>query len=641
MLMGVGIRCYQLTEPGITDFHAWRQADTAAFTHGYLDETLNPFHPTVDRYPCELQGEPFGLVEAELPVVGWLAALPLAALGVDFPPAWYLRAISLLFFALTCLYLYLMVLRLGGEESEALLAVAALCLLPLSIYFTRTIQPDGPSLFFGIAFLYHLLVWLEDDRLADAVLSGVFATLVLLLKLSNGFLVFPALYLFISRKGLVGALRTPQYWLWGVAILVPVAAWSLYAHDFPWTFGIWGNRSGSKFTDWQIFSDPATWRKLSERLVFDILTWSGLMLAVVGATRARGREVVRFAAVWAIAFILFVCATLRGNETHIYYQLPIVVPASILIGVGARILWRAGHAGRAATAVALVVYAVTSYHILLGPTRGWENGYFNDDVPADIQEASRLVRKNLAPGEKFVSTSRHPALFFNARHRGWFYDGEAVPGFIACTDEEAPYVLWTKDDRRRATKMMRRDKTLQSQLVEVERGKHYSLWKVEQDSDVIYLRAVGGKGGSAFVWECPEGQAIAGLNIHRARDGEVVGALQASCAPVGDQQRQQQPRQQGTVGPWKGKHRSADGPDELRCPEGELAVGLEGHAEGLIEHLEPTCSPTANRPSKSTGETSFRLRCPPGSVLTGIHGQAGLYVDGVGGICAPPEAPSE
>ncbi|MGM0559210.1 MAG: glycosyltransferase family 39 protein, partial [Myxococcota bacterium] len=561
ILVGVGVRCYQISDPDITDFHAWRQADTAAFTSGYLVETLNPFYPSVSRYPCDLKGEPFGHVESELPVVAWLAALPLAALDVDVPPPGYLRAISVFFFALACLYLFLLVLRLGGDESEGWLAVAVFCALPLSIFFTRTIQPDGPSLFFGIAFLYHLLVWLEDDQLAHGVLSGVLACLVLLLKLSNGYLGFVALYLFISRKGLVGALKTPKYWVWGFAVLAPVAAWSLHAHEFPWSFGIWGERSGSKFTDWQIFTDPAIWRKLTSRVMFDILTWSGVVLAVVGLTRTQRRELVRFAAVWAGTFVLFVFATLKGNNVHVYYQLPIVVPVSILIGVGLRIVWRGGIAGKATVAALLVIYGVTTYHILLGPKRGWENGYFQDDVSAGIQEASHLVQEHLEPGQKFVSTSRHPALFFNAHRRGYFYEGDNISGFVACTSSEAPYVLFDRGDRKRVESMMRRDERLRGQLIEVEQGLHFSLWSVENaSSPVTYLQPAGGSGGRPFMWDCPTGKALRGMQVHTAEDDGVVGALRPVCARV-DQDGATESAGRAE-GPWRGSHRNEGGPAE-------------------------------------------------------------------------------
>ncbi len=476
ILLGVGLRSTNFTEPEILDFHAWRQADTAAFTNGYLTETLNPFDPSIDRYPCTHKDEPFGRVEAEFPVVAWLAAVPLAALQIEHPPAPYLRAVSLLFFALTCLYLFLLVLRLGGEEPEALMGVLAFSVLPLSIFFTRTIQPDGPALFFSVGFLYHLLVWLEDGHLRDGVASAVLCSLVLLIKISNGFLFFPAVYLFISRKGLLGSLKTPKYWVWGVLILVTVALWYWHARQFAWSFGIWGDRGASKFTSMGIFTNPGTWRWLTERVIFDILTWAGVILAVVGLSQFRKRELIRFAAVWAAAVVFFVVMTLPGNKRHIYYQLPIVLPAALLIGPAIYAMWRAKWAGRLALAGLLVVHVLISYHILHAPKKkDWQNGYFQDDVSAKIQEASDLVDRNLDDGERLVSSTRHPAFFYNARHRGWFISYRRPEQMLACADERSPYILLPKSARKGFERANKEQAEKGKRCFEVETTKHWAL----------------------------------------------------------------------------------------------------------------------------------------------------------------------
>lgn len=638
IVLGVGVRSYQITEPDITDFHAWRQTDTAAFTHGYLVQTLNPFYPSVDRYPCDLRDEPFGRVEAELPVVGWLAALPLAAMGVDFPPPWYLRAVSILFFVLTCIYLFLMVLRLGGDDPEALLAVLAFAALPFSIFFTRTVQPDGPSLFFGVAFLYHLLLWLEDDRTSDGVLSGVFCALVLLLKISNGYLVFPALYLFISRKGLLGALKTPKYWAWGIAVLVPIGAWSLHAYDFPWTFGVWGHRSGTKFTNMEALTRPEIWRQLSSRLTFDILTWAGVAFVIAGLTRFHTRELARFAGVWLAGFLFFVALTLNGNHTHIYYQLPLVLPAAILIGVGVPIVWRQKLAGKLAVGVAVIVYTATTYHILFGERGEWQNGYFHDDVPGSIQRASELIEKNLAPGQKFVSTSRHPALFFNSRHRGYFYEGGSIRGFVGCTGPDAPYLLLDGHDRRRAQRAMRRDRRLEGRLREVGRAGHYSLWEVrEATSSVTYLQPQGGSGGNSFSWECPEGQALRGFDAALARDDKFVGSLKPICGGLDG-------AEEGKEGRWLASHKPKAEEDatRLECPTGTVAVGFDGHVQKLLGTLRLTCAKPESTDKKKTAPVgpqkgkAFSLECPEGTVMVGVHGRSGLFVDALGATCDEP-----
>ncbi|MBA2661090.1 MAG: glycosyltransferase family 39 protein [Bradymonadaceae bacterium] len=480
VLLGMGLRSYQLTDPDIKDFHAWRQADTAAFAQGYLVENLNPFLPSIARYPCDLRAEPFGRVEAELPVVSWFAALPLAAIGMQSVPPWYLRLISIGFFGATCLYLFLMVLKLGGRESEALLSVVAFSLLPLSVFFTRTIQPDGPALFFSTAFLYHLLTWLKDDRLQHGVLSALFGAVVFLLKISNAFLFFPAIYLFVTRKGLWQSIKTPRHWAWGFAIIVPVIAWYMYARGFAWSFGVWGDRGSSKFTNWELFTSATIWRTLASRAAIDIFTVPGLALMVVGLTQFRERELVRFATMWTGAVLLFIVAVLGGNNTHVYYQLPIVLPASLLIGVAVVRVWNQQIAGKLVLALAFVIYAVTANHVLFAPKDNkMQNGYFQVDVPASILEGSALVSRHLVGQEKFVAHTNNPTLYSNSGHRGWFQRGQNVNKIVACAGPDAPYLLLNNAVTKRLESSIARDAKLRARLKEVERGKHMSLWKVE------------------------------------------------------------------------------------------------------------------------------------------------------------------
>lgn len=632
ILLGVGVRLYQINAPDITDFHAWRQADTAAFTRGFLVDTLNPFYPSVDRYPCHYRGEPFGRAEAEFPVVAWVAALPLAAMGVDFPPAPYLRAISIFFFALTCIYLFLLVLRLDDDPPAALLAVLALALLPLAIFFTRTIQPDGPSLFFATGFLYHLLRWVEEDAPKHGALSCLFGALAMLIKISNGYLLFPAVFLFISRRTLWGALKTPKYWAWGTLLLLPAAAWYFHAHQFAWSFGIWGGSGPSKFATAALLTSPGTWRTLSSRMVFDILTWSGVVLLVVGLTQFRQRPSVRLGAAWAGGFALFVCAALQGNITHVYYQLPIVLPASILIGVGIRVLWEQQVAGKLVLLGLAGIYLATASHILIGPSGRWQQGYFGADVSPALKEATRLVRENLAPGEKFVSTERHPAIFFNSRHRGWFYEGDDTLGFIGCAGPDASTILWDNADRETAQATLERHPALKKRVQEVERGEHFSLWRVNDwHAPERHLAAVGGsRGGRSFEWDCPAHAGLQGFMATPGAKPDTINALQPVCAPLSDAAKVE------SEAPIFGEASKDATPHPLRCAPNTWVVGLKTESRGVIEDLELVCA-KLDAPSAAETTPETANRCPAGQIAQGIYGRQGRSIDAIGLRCAGVE----
>lgn len=632
ILLGIGLRCYNLTAPDISDFHAWRQADTAAFTQGFLVESKNPFYPSVNHFPCEHRGEPFGLVESELPLIPWLASLPLAAMGMDFPPAPYLRSISIFFFALTCIYLFLLVRRLDDDPPTALLAVLAFTILPLSIFFTRTIQPDGPSLFFATGFLYHLMRWVDEDDPRQGALSCLFGALVMLIKISNGYLLFPAIYLFVSRKTLLGALKTPQYWAWGILLLVPAVAWYLHAHQFPWTFGIWEQTGHSKFATRALFTSPEIWRKFSSRLTFDILTWAGVVLMLVGATRFNERRSVRLSAAWAGGFLFLFCAALQGNATHVYYQLPFVLPASILIAVGIRVLWSQRIGGKLLLAGLAAIHLITTYHILLSPRGEWQQGYFDNDVHASIHEGSRLVRKHLKPGEKFISTTSHPALYYNARHRGWFYEGNDTLGFLGCASPEAPTILWDNKDVQAARVAFRNNPELANRMEEIERGKHFSLWRVTKwDDTQSHLAAVGGShGGRPFEWDCPANTALQGFVASRGDDPRLFTALQPICAPLDGTN---QANSQATP-PSLGNPAPNSTSEPMQCEPGTWLIGIKTKSRSIVRDLELICG--TPEPSTAPQPKSANI-CPTGQIARGVYGRKGDLIDAIGLHCARPE----
>ncbi len=465
LLFGTALRLWNISDPYILDFHAWRQSDTAAFTHNYLVDTLNPLDPAIDRYKCEHRALKFGRVEAELPVASWLAALPLRALGITCPTAPYLRGVSILFFLGTAIYLFLLVRRLSSSPAVAVLSVLSFSVLPLSIFFTRTIQPESPSLFFSVAFLYHLLLWLERNKQLHGALSAAFAALCFLQKIYSAFLFFPAIYLIIAHKGVWGSLKGVRFWIWGVAILLPVAAWYYHSHGAPWSFGIWGG--SGKYASMELITAPKFWKVFSERVLFEILGWSGLILLVAGMTFFRGSRALHLAAVWLASLFLIMTLTIPANSTHVYYQLPFVLPAAVCIGYGLLGAWRGGWIGKLALGGLLAIHLATCWHQL-------PHYYRNDQR---ILDAIELIKRHVPAGETIVSTDRNPAMFTNSCHRAYFPANIRVQTLESCMGKEISYLLV----EARALGAIHRNAPewikLTRSFKELQRTRFFSIWR--------------------------------------------------------------------------------------------------------------------------------------------------------------------
>jgi hypothetical protein len=425
-------RFYRLTAPQMLDFHSWRQGDSAAFVRGYLQNNLQLLDPRVDRQPCAHVNASFGQVEGELPIPSYLTAIPLWLLGIKYPEPWTIRLASILFFIGTCIYLYAFVLRLSGERPFAVASLAVLSLSPLSIFFSRSPQPDGPALMFSAAFLYYLSCYLAENRFRDVVLATTFLSVLLLSKISNLFILLPALGLIISSLGVIGLFKRWSLWIALILALVPAIGWYYYAQRFSWSFGIWGaDRGPTKWTDIAIFTNFEIWRLLNERVVFEIVGWPAIILAAIGFGAYAKNAALTLSLVWVVAVTIFIAATLPAQRTHVYYQLPLILPISVAAGYGIVNLYRRGWRGHVVLAALLVFQLLLCRHALWGDHINGFHPYFAEDTI--VGEGATLARTYIKD-KRFVSTDRNPSLFYNSDRQGFFADGSSLFGVLNCLE---------------------------------------------------------------------------------------------------------------------------------------------------------------------------------------------------------------
>jgi hypothetical protein len=435
------------------DFHAWRQADSAAFARGYLIDSFNPFEPSIDRQPCTLKHAAFGRVEAELPVVSYLAALPLRMLGMRDASAPYLRAVAVLVFACGCFALFACIRELGGDAIDGYLSVAAFGAAPLAIFFTRSPQPDGQSLSLAIATVWLLARYLNGGRMRDAFALGVVATALLLMKISNAYLGLVLVYMVLTQRGQRSILRDAPLWLAVFATCAAAGAWYWHAHSFGWSFGVWSEAPhDKKFTDLAFLSDLSHWQKLLARLSWDIFTVAGCLLAAIGfAVRTQAR-MMQVASVWLLSAAIFIVVTMNGQMRHVYYQLCLVPPVAIAAASGARFLFNRGLQGRVLLAGLLAVHAAITAFVLWGNSSSASiegSSYFTQNLT--LRPAIEAIQHFVPVDAPIVSTERDPRLYWNSRHRGYFSDSTNLSDILLCMDDTSDYLLLAARWRSRLT----------------------------------------------------------------------------------------------------------------------------------------------------------------------------------------------
>jgi hypothetical protein len=153
-----------------------------------------------------------------------------------------------------------------------------------------------------------------------------------------------------------------------------------------------------------------------------------------------------------------------------------------------------------------------------------------------------------------------------------------------------------------------------------------ALDNVEHPEDRVY----GGGGGSEFSLECASGTVMVGAEVHVR--GPFVSGVAPLCLPP-DAEAGAEPTPTGMAG-------EARTPDSIRCPPGEVVVGVTGGAGAVIDRLTLLCGPAEDPSSQAvigpsaggSGGRYFRARCPRGALL-GLRGRAAANLDAVGPLC--------
>ena len=159
LLIGTLLRLINLHAP-VLGVHSWRQADTAAIARNAFEAGLPFWLPQVDW-----GGASSGFAETDPPLYSQAVAWLYGWFGVQ---EWLARGLSLVF-SLLALWL---VLRLGRQ----LLGLEAgwwggllFAVLPLSVFYGRSIQPESLLLACSALALERGVAWRHSGRYRDPV----------------------------------------------------------------------------------------------------------------------------------------------------------------------------------------------------------------------------------------------------------------------------------------------------------------------------------------------------------------------------------------------------------------------------------------------------------------------------------------
>lgn len=321
------LRLYRVTNP-IADWHSFRQADTASVTREYVKHGIDLLRPKYLDHSNIQTGKdnPEGYRLVEFPLVngvvaGILKAVPSLSLELTS------RLFSIFMSLISIIALYGLVKNLSGERL-AFWASLAMAVLPYSVYYSRTTQPEPTFLALSLVSLYALERYLQKANLGWWLLTLLALAGAFLLKPFVVFLAPVFAWLAFQKRGF------KIFWSFdlialGALSIVPLYFWREWIKTFPtgipasdWLF----NGNGIRFR-------PAWFRWLFlERITKLILGWIGIIFVLLNVidvpklkTKLWWQQDWSLYAAWWLGILTYFSVMASGNVQHDYYQV-IAIP---------------------------------------------------------------------------------------------------------------------------------------------------------------------------------------------------------------------------------------------------------------------------------------------------------------------------
>ena len=405
MLIAAALRLVHLHAP-VLGVHSWRQADTAAIARNAHLGNLPFWTPQIDW-----GGMTSGFVESDPPLYAQLVAGLYGLFGVH---EWLARGLSLIFSLLTLLLLLRLGQRLLGEGA-GWWGAFFFAVLPLSVFYGRTVQPESLLLLCAAIALERGLAWREHGSSVDLALAATGLAAAVLIK------VLPILWLGLPLLWLAWLRHRWRLWqrreLWLVAVVVLglSCAWYWHAHQLylstGLSFGFWG--AGANRYSWSELIGVNYWGNLLLRTTVRGLAVLGLPLMLVGLWLPRPRAEAALLPIGLVSVLAAGALAPESSAVHEYYQLPLLLFACPLMGLGWVRLWQKGQ--KHLLQLGLTLLLVTSLMVL--SLDYWAKEHPNGNPTWEL--ALRIQRETPAGARIISITGGDPTLLYLAGRKGW------------------------------------------------------------------------------------------------------------------------------------------------------------------------------------------------------------------------------
>ncbi|HDY68491.1 MAG TPA: hypothetical protein ENH85_11945 [Candidatus Scalindua sp.] len=321
IISGFLARLINIKQP-ILEVAMWRQCETASIARNFYYHGMNIFYPQV-LWGGATEGY---IGETEFHLYPFTVAILYKIFGVHE----YLgRLVSIFAFCGGAFFLYKLS-RKYTDEMTAIIALLFYTFNPYIFFFSRAFQPESTMLFLSITMLYFFSEWIDKEGWWRFALMTLCATTAFLVKIPTICLGLPLLYLCL-RKYKINFILQWRLWLFAVISLVPIILWCKHSSYLKSINGLsWGNFYLSSFST---YIDPHFYMRVFFTEIFEKdLIYVGGIFFVLGIVFTFKNKEFRFIHYWLLAIIAFFFIGAEKTAHHTYYTIPIIAPASILIG---------------------------------------------------------------------------------------------------------------------------------------------------------------------------------------------------------------------------------------------------------------------------------------------------------------------
>jgi hypothetical protein len=402
----------------VTDWHSFRQADTASVTREYVKHGVDLLHPKYHDNSNIQSGKdnPEGYRMVEFPFINAGTALVLRT----FPQldlVLFSRFVSIVFSLGTVVSLYYLGKKWSGQ-TVGLLAAFFFAVLPYSVYYSRVILPEPAFIFFSTFAILSFQNWLDETtskRWAWLIGSAVALSLALLLKPFGLFLGFVFLVMLWRKYGLKSVLRL-ELILYALICLVPLYFWRKWILNYP---------QGIPASDWLFNGDGIRFRPAWFRWLF----WERITKLITGFIGAGflGLSLFRkekawfnyFA--WWVGILAYFSVIATGNVRHDYYQ--VFITPILCLSLARGMVWVWEQRTKLPVSKELQNYSVLLALGLASAAMVYLSdlqvrGYYG--TRADYEKAGQAADRLLPPDAKVIAPAfGDTAFLFQTNRTGW------------------------------------------------------------------------------------------------------------------------------------------------------------------------------------------------------------------------------